>query len=96
MSEHFKLGLKVKQSDVEIEDSYAGEGYGIPTEACINAIKLVAQTEGIFLDPVYTGKAMAGLIDQIKKGRFTSRDTIVFIHTGGVPAVFAYHQEIAG
>ncbi len=96
VSDYFRLGIKIMPSDVEIEDAYAGEGYGIPTEACINAIKLVAQTEGIFLDPVYTGKAMAGLIDQIEKGRFNSRDTIVFIHTGGIPAVFAYHQEIAG
>jgi len=60
----------------------------------VNAIRLVAQTEGIFLDPVYTGKAMAGLIDLIKKGRFKSTDTVIFIHTGGIPALFAYHKDI--
>jgi len=57
-------------------------------------MRLVAQTEGIFLDPVYTGKAMAGLIDLIDKGRFKPTDTIVFVHTGGIPALFAYHKEM--
>ena len=84
----------LEQDDVEVNDEYIGEGYGIPTKECIDAIRLVAQTEGIFLDPVYTGKAMAGLIDLIKKGRFKSTETIVFIHTGGVSALFAYDKEI--
>lgn len=90
------LGLKVKVTpdELEINDSYIGEGYGIPDRKCIDAIRLVAQTEGIFLDPVYTGKAMAGLIDLIDKGRFKPTDTIVFVHTGGVPALFAYHKEM--
>jgi 1-aminocyclopropane-1-carboxylate deaminase/D-cysteine desulfhydrase-like pyridoxal-dependent ACC family enzyme len=89
------LGVKVAPEEVEIDDSYIGKGYGIPTKECIDAIRLVAQTEGIFLDPVYTGKAMAGLIDLIKKARFRSTDTIIFIHTGGTPALFAYHKETA-
>jgi len=55
----------------------------------------VAQTEAIFLDPVYTGKAMAGLIDLIKRGYFTEKDTVVFIHTGGVAADFAYNVELS-
>jgi len=80
---------------VEVYDEYIGEGYGIPTEECIDAIRLVAQTEAIYLDPVYTGKAMAGLIDLIKKRRFKPTDSIIFIHTGGIPALFAYHEEIA-
>jgi len=95
VSDFLKLNIEVIPNEFEIEDSYVGESYGIPTEECINAIRLVAQTEGIFLDPVYTGKAMAGLIDLIKKGRFSSKDTIVFIHTGGIPALFAYNKEIA-
>jgi len=95
VSDFLGLGVKVMPDELEINDSYIGEGYGIPTEECIDAIRLVAQTEGIFLDPVYTGKAMAGLIDLIKKGRFKRTDTIVFIHTGGIPALFAYHKEIA-
>jgi len=90
------LGLKVKftPDELEINDSYIGEGYGIPDKKCIDAMRLVAQTEGIFLDPVYTGKAMAGLIDLIDKGRFKPTDTIVFVHTGGIPALFAYHKEM--
>lgn len=95
VSDFLRLGTKVSPSELEIDDSYIGEGYGIVSEECVNAIRLVAQTEGIFLDPVYTGKAMAGLIDLIKKGHFKSTDTIIFIHTGGIPALFAYHNEIA-
>jgi len=95
ISEYLGLNTLLEEEDVEVNDKYIGEGYGIPTKECIEAIRLVAQTEGIFLDPVYTGKAMAGLIDLIKKGRFNSTDTIVFIHTGGVPALFAYDKEIA-
>ena len=94
-SDFLGLGVKVKPEEFEVNDSYIGEGYGIPTKEGIDAIRLVAQTEGIFLDPVYTGKAMAGLIDLIKRGRFKSTDTVVFIHTGGIPALFAYHKEIA-
>ena len=94
VSDFLKLGIKVMPNELEINDSYIGEGYGILTEECKAAIGLVAQTEGIFLDPVYTGKAMAGLIDLIRKGRFKSTDTIIFVHTGGIPALFAYQQEI--
>jgi len=89
------LGVKVQPDDFEIIDSYLGEGYARPTREAIEAIRLVAQTEGIFLDPVYTGKAMAGLIDLVQQGRFKRSDTVVFIHTGGIPALFAYHQEVA-
>lgn len=94
-SEYLDLNTLLEEEDVEVNDEYIGEGYEIPTKEGIDAIRLVAQTEGIFLDPVYTGKAMAGLIDLIKKGRFKSTDTIVFIHTGGIPALFAYDKEIA-
>lgn len=92
------LNMKVTftPDEITVFDDYIGEGYGIITEECRQAIKLVAQTEGIFLDPVYTGKAMAGLIDLIRKGRFTAKDTIVFIHTGGIPALFAYDKEMTG
>lgn len=89
------LDVSITPDEVTVYDDYFGAGYGEMTEQCLEAIKLVAQTEGIFLDPVYTGKAMAGLIDLIKKGRFKSTDTIVFIHTGGIPALFAYNKEIA-
>jgi len=90
-----ELGLTITPEEVTIYDDYIGEGYGIITDGCTRAINLVARTEGIFLDPVYTGKAMAGLIDLIHKGQFTAKDTVVFIHSGGVPALFAYDKEIA-
>lgn len=77
---------------VMINMDYVGEGYAIPTKECVEAIKLVAQKEGIILDPVYTAKAMAGLIDLIKKGRFKKDDNVIFIHTGGGIANFAYSQ----
>jgi len=90
------LGLEetVDVNDVILIEDYAGQGYGVLTEEVVKAIKLVAQTEGVFLDPVYTGKAMAGLIDLIKQRRFEKNDNIVFIHTGGTPALFAYAGKI--
>ena len=60
----------------------------------MEAIEIAARDEGIILDPVYTGKAMAGLIGHAREGRFTSDDVVVFIHTGGAPALFAYNQEM--
>jgi D-cysteine desulfhydrase family pyridoxal phosphate-dependent enzyme len=88
------LDLTISPDEVVVFDDYIGDGYGIPSKACKDAIKLVAKTEGIFLDPVYTGKAMAGLIDLIHKNKFASSDTVIFIHTGGVPALFAYNKEL--
>jgi D-cysteine desulfhydrase family pyridoxal phosphate-dependent enzyme len=81
---------RITANDVEVYDEYIGEGYGIPTKECVEAIRLLAETEGILLDPVYTGKAMAGLIDLVNKGKITREDTVVFLHTGGAPALFAY------
>ena len=95
VSDFLGLGVKVRPDEFEIHDSYIGDGHGIPTKECIDAIRLVAQTEGIFLDPIYTGKAMAGVIDLVKKGHFKSTDTIIFIHSGGIPLLFVYNQEIA-
>jgi L-cysteate sulfo-lyase len=69
---------------------YVGEGYGLPTPGMMEALELVARTEGILLDPVYSGKAMAGLIDLIRKGQFTKGQTIVFLHTGGAVGLFGY------
>jgi len=88
------LGLEtsIMPDEVTVYDEYIGEGYGKITKESIVAVKLVAQTEGFFLDPVYTGKAMAGLIDLIHKGRFTGKDTVVFIHTGGIPYLFVYPE----
>jgi L-cysteate sulfo-lyase len=90
------LDLKetVTQKDVVLIGDYAGEGYGVPTLKAVEAIKLVARTEGILLDPVYTGKAMAGLIDLIRQEHFRKDDNVVFIHTSGTPALFAYKKQL--
>lgn len=88
------LNVQIKSEDILFFDDYIGDGYGIPTPACLEAIQIVAQTEGIFLDPVYTAKAMAGMIDLIQKGYFKKENHILFIHTGGVAATFAYQEEI--
>jgi len=85
--------VTVKPSDVALIEDYTGK-YGVLTSEILEAIKLVAQTEGILLDPVYTGKAMAGLIDMIKKKRFKKDENVVFIHTGGSPVLFAYKKEL--
>lgn len=74
---------------IEVDDRFAGEGYGIPTPASTEALELVAQREGIVLDPVYTAKAMAGLLAGIHTGEFSKNDTIVFWHTGGTAGLFA-------
>jgi len=90
------LGSKetVNLKDVVLIEDYVGQGYGVLTKEVTKAIKLAAQTEGILLDPVYTGKAMAGLIDMIKQRRFEKNDNVVFIHTGGTPALFAYNTKL--
>ena len=80
--------------EIVIFDEYVGEGYGILNQQIVNAIKLVAQKEGILLDPVYTGKAFAGLIDLINQGYFKKDDNVVFVHTGGTPALFPYKEQI--
>jgi L-cysteate sulfo-lyase len=87
-----KIGLKAALRDdaFEIARGYAGAGYGIPTDTMREAVALLARLEGIILDPVYAGKAMAGLIDLVRTRRIAADETIVFIHTGGMPAMFAY------
>ncbi len=76
-------------ADIEIDDSHVGAGYAIPTDDGMAAISLLARTEAIILDPVYTAKAMAGLLADVKNGEFGPDDSIVYLHTGGGPSVFA-------
>jgi L-cysteate sulfo-lyase len=91
--EYFKLECsQFSPDEIAVNYDYIGEGYAIPTNECIEAIRTIAQTEGIILDPVYTGKAMAGLIDLIKKGEFKKNENVVFLHTGGEIANFAYNK----
>ena len=93
-AEILDLDLGITDDDVDNTDAYVGEAYGVMTRECIEALKLVAQTEGIFLDPSYTSKAFAGLIDHIRKGKLTSDEMAIFLHTGGTPALFAYNEEL--
>lgn len=74
---------------IVVDDSFVGDGYGIPTQASIEALELTARTEGIVLDPVYTAKAMAGLIARVRGGAWRAEDTVLFWHTGGVPGFFS-------
>lgn len=73
-----------------LEEVYATPKYGTPSQACRDAIRRLARTEGILLDPVYTGKAFAGLLDLAEKGQLGSNEPIIFLHTGGLPALFAF------
>ena len=79
---------------ITLWDDYFAPAYGIPNDEGMEAVKLLARLEGILLDPVYTGKAMAGLIDGISQKRFKDEGPILFVHTGGAPALFAYHPHI--
>jgi len=81
--------------DVICDGAYVGPGYGVETPEMILAVQMLARTEGVFLDPVYTGKAMAGLIDYVQSGKFAGAGPIVFLHTGGTPALFVY-PSVAG
>ncbi len=85
--------ITLSRDDVIVRDGFVGSGYGIPSKEGVEAIRLLARTEGIFLDPTYTGKAMAGLIEEIRSRRIGKGETVVFVHTGGEPALFA-HPEI--
>ena len=78
------------KSDVIVYDDYIGPGYGEPTKGMMEATKLLAKKEAILLDPVYSGKAFAGLLDLIKNRKFTKNDNILFIHTGGTVSLSAY------
>lgn len=88
------LDVRIEPGDVRVHDEYIGQRYGIPTEAGLEAITLAGRTEGLILDPVYTGKAMSALIDHIRRGLIGADETVVFVHTGGLPITFAYAPEI--
>ncbi len=91
-AEYLGIAGAVQRGDVVANCDYVGEGYGLPTDSMREAVKLVARTESILLDPVYTGKAMAGLIDLVRSGAFEEGQNIVFVHTGGAQALFGYRE----
>ncbi|HUL01229.1 MAG TPA: D-cysteine desulfhydrase [Nitrospirota bacterium] len=80
----------IPRDAVLCNDEYVGTGYSVPTAGMVEAVRLLARTEGILLDPVYTGKTMAGLVDLSRKGYFKKGQKVLFVHTGGSPALFAY------
>ena len=85
----------VTADDIVVDCNYIGPGYGRPTDAMNEAVVMLARTEGLLFDPVYTGKALAGMIDYVRKGRFNSSQKIVFLHTGGAVGLFAYGDQLA-
>lgn len=86
------IGIKqdIPAEAVTCFGDYYGKGYSIPTDSMVEAVKLLARTEAILLDPVYSGKAMAGFIDQVRKDAFPKGSNLLFLHTGGSPALYAY------
>jgi D-cysteine desulfhydrase len=91
---HLALDLSLGPDDVHINDNYLGAGYAIVTDAEREAVRLVAQQEGILLDPVYTGKAMAGLIGMVRQGEIDAGERVLFWHTGGSSALFAFTSDL--
>lgn len=86
--------IDLAESDVESYDDYVETAYGEPSPRGLAAMRLAARTEGLMLDPIYTGKAMAGVIDHARRGLLGPDDTVVFVHTGGLPAMFAFSDAI--
>ena len=87
--------LRFEAGEIEVDDRYLGDGYGVMGEREREAIELFARTEGLLLDPVYTGRAAGGLIDMVRRGEIGRQERVLFWHTGGTPALFAYADRLA-
>jgi D-cysteine desulfhydrase len=94
-AEYIGSDARLAQQQIKVIYGYTGEGYGIVSNLECEAIRLMARSEGIILDPVYTGRAFGALADLIRKGVFKRGETVLFWHTGGAPALFAYAKELA-
>jgi L-cysteate sulfo-lyase len=90
------LAARVDADDVRLDDRYLGDGYGLPTAAGLDAIRLLGRTEGVLMDPVYSGKAFGGLVDRIRRGEFSGITDVVFIHTGGTASLPVYEAAFGG
>ena len=88
------LGADFDEAAVEVVAGHAGPAYGVPHAATIEAIRLAGQSEALVLDPVYSGKGLAGLIAMIRQGRWRNDEDVIFLHTGGAPALFAYQSAL--
>ena len=95
-AEHIGINSDIAREAVVCFDEYVGPGYSLPTPEMAEAVRMLARLEGVLIDPVYTGKAMAGLIDLVRKGTFNKDENILFVHTGGSPALYVYMEEILG
>ncbi|MCP5048757.1 MAG: D-cysteine desulfhydrase family protein, partial [bacterium] len=93
-AKRLEVNTTFSREDVIIKNDYLGEGYGVVGELERRAIRLVAETQGVLLDPVYTGRAMGGLLDMIEGGEFSVADRVLFWHTGGSPALFSYSRDL--
>jgi len=91
---HVGIGSAIPRDAVLCFDDYVGPGYSLPTPQMAEAVRMLARLEGILMDPVYTGKAVAGLIDLVRKGYFKKDENILFVHTGGSPALYVYMKDI--
>jgi D-cysteine desulfhydrase len=89
------LGIEAPPRDAVVAlDEWVGPGYSLPTPEMIEAVRLLARSDGVLLDPVYTGKAMAGLIGLVRRGVFKKGQNVLFLHTGGAPALYAYQNVL--
>ena len=87
------ISMRVEPEDLALDDQHIGQGYGIATGAALEAIELAARSEGLILDPAYTGKCMAGLMADIRAGRWAAGRPVIFLHSGGTPGLFAYGAD---
>jgi D-cysteine desulfhydrase len=93
-AQHVGLKFEIPREAVTCFDEYVGPGYSLPTPGMAEAVRMLARTDGILLDPVYTGKTMAGMIDLVRKGHFKKDDNVLFVHTGGSSALYVYEEYI--
>ena len=91
---HVGINSPIPRNAVLCFDQYVGPGYSLPTQEMAEAVRMLAGLEGILMDPVYTGKAMAGFIDLIRKEFFNKEENLLFVHTGGSPALYVYTKEV--
>ena len=94
VAEHLGFDVGLGSDDITVHDEYVGERYGLPTEAGLEAMRLAGRCEGLVLDPVYTAKSLSALVDQVRRGAVGPDETAVFVHSGGLPIVFAYSEEV--
>jgi L-cysteate sulfo-lyase len=94
MAEKLDVKIDLSMEEISLYGDYVGKRYGLASSAGIEAIRLLARTEGVFLDPVYSGKGFSGFLDFIKKGKIRSNEPAVFLHTGGLPSLFAFTDDL--